>query len=857
MINLEDFRQFALDQGVVLPERLRTDGRVDYAKTANNRGAKKSASYMIFPAQNGGWVLNHQHSDKPQYFFEKGAKRELSEDEMARIRGARLEAAREKAKAQETAVHTAQTAWTNSKPVVSYPYLDDPKIPAAGIRIERGRLVVPILTIDKAGAPQWAGSQHINARPLDGVPGKLFAKGTPSFGSFAVVPIHGDSLAAPLESFQWAMQQKGVALVEGIGTALSVHKATGLPVIAALYAANMPKIAEVMKQSAGTVFIVPDMDGEKAKYGGIHYALQAASTLGDKSKIAVIFPGQDKVRSGYDARDFLRDYGQDALKDRMLRSLTRDEFVDRYPKLMDRVVKAHEKEQSSMQAAEQGEYQSSAPAPVSVNQENREKAMAEEKGGVAVEQKAKRDFRQELTNSLIEKIQRGVNPFEQLWNNARPPLSRAQNAVTGAAYNGGNRFNLTMEALEKGYPTNKWATFNQAKANNSMVRKGEHGTPIEVWKTHPFYKRKDLDVQVFANDRPIKVAGSDHLTVTAKDGTEYPKNAVSTKITAPGEAQEFLSFRQAEEKYDTRFAQTYTVFNVSQLDGELAEKNNVKREPLKIDAVQKGAGQIIEAMMQDGVQIGTGGDRAFYHRGKDVVQIPAPEQFKTQAGFYGTLLHELGHSTGHENRLNRQFGKFGDVPYAREELRAELISFFLSSETGLPANPENHASYLDDWLGALQNDKNEIFMAARDASKATDYIQEKVQALALSQSHHKDASERLVNMAAEGKDVDDIKIVANIATTANKENGDYTGKIVAVSPSHVVQDTGENKPGSKVIHSRQDLVKHKVPIAKDKDVQIKYREGKAVVRDGAAAKQAQTQSQVQSHGQEHSQSHGR
>lgn len=859
MINLDDFRQFALDQGVILPSRLRTDGKVDYAKTVNNRGAKKSASYMIFPSQNGGWVINHHNTDKPQYFFEKGARRELSEEEMARIRGARLEAAREKAQAQESAVHTAQSAWQQSRPVVSYPYLDNPPLPAAGVRIERGRLVVPLVGIDKSGNPQWVGSQHINARPLDGTPGKLFAKGTPSYGSFAVVPIHGDDLSAPLDSFDWAMQQKGVALVEGVGTALSVHKATGLPVIAALYAANLPKVAEVLQaKSEGTVFIVPDMDGEKAKYSGIHYAMQAASVLEDRSRISVIFPDRDKITSGYDARDFLRDYGQDALKDRMLRSITPGEFKDRYPKLMQRVQAANEKEHSNIQAAEHGGYQQSSPAPAASPTATTGENMTEQSSNMKPESKAKRDLRQEQTNALIEIMQRGVNPFERPWDNAHPPLGRPQNAVTGAAYNGGNRLHLTMEAFDRGYPTNHWATFNQAKAANSTIRKGEHGTNIEVWKTHPFYKRKDLDVTVFANDRPIKVDSSDHLTVKAKDGTEYAKSAVKAKIVKPGEAPEFMSFRQAEENYDTRFAQTYFVFNVSQMDGELAEKMNVKREPLKLDAVQKGAGQIVEAMMQDGVQIATGGDRAFYRRSSDTLQIPAPEQFKTQAGFYGVLLHELGHSTGHEKRLNRQFGsKHGDKAYAREELRAELTSFFLASETGLPTNPEGHATYLSSWISAMQNDKNEIFMAARDASKAVDYIQEKVQALSMSQSHFREASAKLVEAQREGKDVSGITPIANIAMPADHNNGEYLGKIVAVTPSLVIQDTGGNKPGAKVIHQRQALADRKAPLVKDNEVQIKYRDGKAVVRDGTEVKQAQSQSQVQAQSREHSQSHGR
>jgi antirestriction protein ArdC len=45
-----------------------------------------------------------------------------------------------------------------------------------------------------------------------------------------------------------------------------------------------------------------------------------------------------------------------------------------------------------------------------------------------------------------------------------------------------------------------------------------------------------------------------------------------------------------------------------------------------------------------------------------------------------------------------------------------------SDETGIPFVPGDQASYIKSWLQVLKNDKNEIFRAAADASKATDYI---------------------------------------------------------------------------------------------------------------------------------------
>jgi antirestriction protein ArdC len=48
--------------------------------------------------------------------------------------------------------------------------------------------------------------------------------------------------------------------------------------------------------------------------------------------------------------------------------------------------------------------------------------------------------------------------------------------------------------------------------------------------------------------------------------------------------------------------------------------------------------------------------------------------------------------------------------------------FYLCAETGIPFNPEHQAQYVGNWIKVLQNDKNEFFKAARDASAVPDYI---------------------------------------------------------------------------------------------------------------------------------------
>ena len=91
-----------------------------------------------------------------------------------------------------------------------------------------------------------------------------------------------------------------------------------------------------------------------------------------------------------------------------------------------------------------------------------------------------------------------------------------------------------------------------------------------------------------------------------------------------------------------------------------------------------------------------------------------------------TLLHELAHWSGAPQRLNRETlnesYRFGDLNYAKEELRAELASVFLMAERGIPHNADSHAAYLGSWLQVLRDDKHEIFRAARDAHRAADLL---------------------------------------------------------------------------------------------------------------------------------------
>jgi len=136
-----------------------------------------------------------------------------------------------------------------------------------------------------------------------------------------------------------------------------------------------------------------------------------------------------------------------------------------------------------------------------------------------------------------------------------------------------------------------------------------------------------------------------------------------------------------------------------------------------MEAVQ----QVVDRLQPD---IRIGGDRAFYAPGadRDYIQMPPEGAFPDAARWAGTLLHEIGHWTGADHRLNRKFGRWGTDEYAQEELRAELGSAFLCAELGVPTPMDNHAAYVGAWVKRLKEDKFEIFRAAKDARRIADFV---------------------------------------------------------------------------------------------------------------------------------------
>jgi antirestriction protein ArdC len=277
----------------------------------------------------------------------------------------------------------------------------------------------------------------------------------------------------------------------------------------------------------------------------------------------------------------------------------------------------------------------------------------------------------EVTAKIVADLEKGVRSWNQPWTKRGGGEVLIPIRHNGVAYRGVNVLLLWIEAMRKGFSSPKWMTYNQAQHLGGQVRKGERGSMV-----------------VFSK---------------------------SIETTPPGDCCD-------EDEKKIRFLRHYIVFNTEQIDGLPAEccPQATPARPVaeRVEAVD----QFVSAT---GAIIRHGGDRAFYRPATDTIQMPPFEAFANKEAYYATELHELIHWTGHEARLNREYGKvFGDPLYGNEELVAELGSAFLCAGLGVtPEIRKDHAAYIADWLAILKEDNRAIFRAAAHAQRAGDYLE--------------------------------------------------------------------------------------------------------------------------------------
>lgn len=169
----------------------------------------------------------------------------------------------------------------------------------------------------------------------------------------------------------------------------------------------------------------------------------------------------------------------------------------------------------------------------------------------------------------------------------------------------------------------------------------------------------------------------------------------------------------------------YNVFHISQVEGvKPLESPFPEVEPIEEadriinDYVAREHIDFTECASND----------AYYNPLRDCVVVPMKEQYKLINEYYSTTFHELTHTTGHKDRLNRLENEaitaYGSETYSKEELVAELGSSYIMNFLGIETIKtfRNSARYIKNWLQVLKNDNKFIVSAASKAEKAVNFI---------------------------------------------------------------------------------------------------------------------------------------
>ena len=272
---------------------------------------------------------------------------------------------------------------------------------------------------------------------------------------------------------------------------------------------------------------------------------------------------------------------------------------------------------------------------------------------------------QVVNERIIELLKKGTIPWRKPWSGGDD--GRPRNLKTKTRYRGINIWLLASQ----GYSSPYWVTWKQAKSIGGFVNKGEKGTPCVFWR---LLKKEEV------------------------------VNGATKKKKIP-----ILKY--------------FTVFNLEQCGGISAPESNTKSADFNpIDRCEE-----IVANMPNRPEIKYKGNRAYYKPLCDIVTISKPEFFSPREEYYSCLYHELAHSTGHKNRLNRRgvsdIVNFGSHERSKEELIAEFGAAFLCNVSGISnATIENSAAYIQNWLGYIKENKKNIVHAASAGQKAAEYI---------------------------------------------------------------------------------------------------------------------------------------
>ena len=233
-----------------------------------------------------------------------------------------------------------------------------------------------------------------------------------------------------------------------------------------------------------------------------------------------------------------------------------------------------------------------------------EKSNIKEVSQMSSQSKDKKAFHEMVAEKLIQQLKEGTAPWQKPWVPGESGAFLPYNPVTGNRYKGINSIYLLSQERDD----QRWMTYKQATGLGGQVRKGEKGTGIHYWKFTEEHIKKDDD------GKPVLDSEGNPVKEVVR--LERPRG--------------FFAI----------------VFNGEQIDG----LPPIQKQEHTWDPIERAEG----ILTASGADIHhNGGSRAFYRPLTDSIHLPDKGQFPSAENYYATALHELGHWTGKEDRLNR------------------------------------------------------------------------------------------------------------------------------------------------------------------------------------------------------------
>jgi antirestriction protein ArdC len=331
-----------------------------------------------------------------------------------------------------------------------------------------------------------------------------------------------------------------------------------------------------------------------------------------------------------------------------------------------------------------------------------------------------------FADMLIEKMETLQSDWKKPWF-TEGSMKWPKN-MNGREYNGMNALMLMLQCEKNGYKIPVFCTFDRVAALN-------------------FEKDKQ------GSRKPVVDADGEKLPLVSINKGEKSFPVFITTFTCidkdSHEKIKYDDYKQMSNEEKKNIAvypklQVYNVFNIDQtnlkearpeLYAKLEEANKVTIGEIK------GEGKMIDFPAVDAMIEKNGWvcpiypkhqDNAYFSISKDEIVVPEKSQFINGESFYSNLLHEMTHSTGTEERLNRfkQGNGFGSAEYSREELVAELSAALIASRYGMEKNvKEDSCAYLKSWLGSLKESPEFLKTTLLDVKRASSMITQRIDAI--------------------------------------------------------------------------------------------------------------------------------